>query len=191
MINRIVSKRDYHTEDYTTLTSDNIDDVNEKEKDMYLVLVLIAHACPIQYKKLQDDLENDFSKGNDLYPKTLVKAYHLLNEFKCTKVKLDTPFISDSALVFSQNIIPNGQRNTAKKEPQCFGCGKKGYTIVSCPDCKAKKKGSNKTQEPQNNTEKRLTFAQDVDSQKTDGSQFGIGCFCVNENISATQLSNG
>ena len=126
----------------------------------------------------------------------MVKAYHLLNEFKNTKVKIETPVINESGLVFAQNKNQTSQdkSNKKEKEPYCYGCGKKGCTIVSCPDCKAKNRNKNKGDEQSqmvkkdksqstSNKEKRLTFEQDVDSDNsdTDGSQFGIGCFCTND----------
>ena len=105
MINNIVFARVYNNEDYTQLNSNEIDEVLEKSKQMYMALVFIDHACPIRYKKLQDELENDFAKGNDLYPKTLVKAYHLLNEFKSTKIKIENPVKIDPGLTFHRNFF--------------------------------------------------------------------------------------
>ena len=163
MINNIVASRDYNTEDYTQLNSNEIDEVLEKSKKMYMALVFIDHACPIRYKKLQDELENDFSKGNDLYPKTLVKAYHLLNEFKSTKIKIENPVKIEPGLTFAQKHFSVANPPASKKkEPHCFGCGKKGWTIVSFPDYrKNRNKKVNKDDRKEERGNKKLAFTQE------------------------------
>jgi hypothetical protein len=56
-----------------------------------------------QYGKLLEELENDFTKGNDdSYPDTLVKAYHLLSEYKHYQPKKFVPTDSSSSVAFVQ-----------------------------------------------------------------------------------------
>ena len=44
----------------------------------------INKADSKRFSRLQEELENDYTKGVDHYPKSVVKAYHLLNDFKST-----------------------------------------------------------------------------------------------------------
>ena len=44
--------------------------------------MFIAQANKCRYEKLQEDLENTYTWGNQDYPQNMVTAFKLLNEFK-------------------------------------------------------------------------------------------------------------
>jgi len=50
--------------------------------ELQMATMFIAQADKCWYGKLQEELENDFTRGSDGYPQTLVKAYHMINEYK-------------------------------------------------------------------------------------------------------------
>ena len=52
--------------------------------------MLIAQAVKKHYGKLQEDLKNSFTKGDNDYPTTLVSAYHIINKFKNWKLPQNT-----------------------------------------------------------------------------------------------------
>jgi hypothetical protein len=60
-----------------------------------------------RYRKLQEELEDSFTRGNDDYATTLVKAFHLISEYKHYEVKTSTPDAS---------TVTFAQKTTAKQK---------------------------------------------------------------------------
>jgi hypothetical protein len=65
---------------YETITKAQKLIVNSSASELYQATMFLHQSDRRQYSKLLEELENDFTKGNDDYPDTLVKAYHLLSE---------------------------------------------------------------------------------------------------------------
>jgi hypothetical protein len=81
ILNIITEKR--HTGlAYEKLTAEQKLDVNSSASELYQATMFLHQSDRRQYGKLLEELENDFTKGNDDYPQTLVKAYHLLCKYK-------------------------------------------------------------------------------------------------------------
>ena len=80
-ITKFVSQQK-HQKKLTELTKDERKECNEEAKEIYLAVAFIHASDRKRYGKLIKDLENDHTKGNNNYPKDMVKAYQLLNEFK-------------------------------------------------------------------------------------------------------------
>ncbi len=51
-------------------------------REAYLACMLLRGADSIQYGPLKTELANDMTKGQDNYPKTMVEAARLLNDYK-------------------------------------------------------------------------------------------------------------
>ena len=51
-------------------------------KNKYLGMALILGACRKRYSKLMTELQNDYTKGNNNYPRNVVKEYNLLEHYK-------------------------------------------------------------------------------------------------------------
>ena len=64
---------------------EHIDKAKARNKEKFLSFCLIAKADQNRYGNLKTELENDFTKGDDRYPKTLSKALHLLTNYKREK----------------------------------------------------------------------------------------------------------
>ena len=67
---------------YETITEAEKLIVNSSASELYQLTMFLHQSDRRRYGKLLHELENDFTKGNDDYPDTLVKAYHLLSEYK-------------------------------------------------------------------------------------------------------------
>ncbi len=65
-----------------SLNPSEVEDIKSAFEDLYLALEFIQQADKKRYRKLQEELENYFTKGNNNYPTNMAKAYQLLNEFK-------------------------------------------------------------------------------------------------------------
>ena len=51
-------------------------------RDIYLACAFVISSDLRRYGCLIEELENDYTKGNDNYPRNMVKAYQLLNKYK-------------------------------------------------------------------------------------------------------------
>jgi hypothetical protein len=91
-----------------------------------------------RYGKLLEELENDYTKGNDDYPQTLVKAYHLLCEYKHYQPKF-VPSDSSSSVAFVQKNKSMSRTSEKVKDDSwilkatCHECGEIGHIRPQCP----------------------------------------------------------
>ena len=51
-------------------------------KELCFATAFILQCGTCRYRKLLEELENDFTKGHNNYPIDMVKAYQLLNAYK-------------------------------------------------------------------------------------------------------------
>jgi hypothetical protein len=92
-----------------------------------------------RFGKLVEELENDYTKGNDNYPQDLVSAYRLLSEYKNWQRYQNVPEATSVAFVNKQST--DGFEEWAKKQT-CHLCGKKGHVKPQCPDVNKNKEDS-------------------------------------------------
>jgi hypothetical protein len=63
-------------------------------------MMFIMQADKCQYENLQEELQNNYTHGNDDYPSNLIKAYHMLNEYQhCMPKKQD---VDTNLVAFAQ-----------------------------------------------------------------------------------------
>ena len=180
----IVSK-DLHDMDeprHSSLTAEQIENVQIVARERYLAVALIAQADRRRFGKLQDDLENAFTMGNNNYPKTIDKAFGLLNDFKVTQPKVES--MSKQGLGFAQTKFKPEQKPYA-----CPQCGKQGVSIRNCPVCRKRKVEEDKPKEKekfkpkvkQETTQVTFTNDMDDDGQASITSGFGALQFTLNQ----------
>ena len=56
--------------------------INAAARYIYLSCAFIFASDPKRYGRLVEELENDYTNGNNNYPTNMVKAYQLINEYK-------------------------------------------------------------------------------------------------------------
>ena len=81
-ITRMVCKEEHGHEDLTRLNDDERDDIDDLASKRYLSIAFLQQSDKRRYGKLTEELENDFTKGNDNYPRDVTKSYQLLNDYK-------------------------------------------------------------------------------------------------------------
>jgi len=169
--------------------------------ELQMATMFIAQADKRHYGKLQEELENDFTCGNDGYPQTLVKAYHMINKYKNWAPR---SFIAADAsgLAFAQKSKTPGKQKEKNdtnwhKTATCHKCGKKGHISPNCtetqeddPDAEkddsSTEKVSNKNQKQKGNQHATLACVTSEEMlSDSDDSNFG---FC-NANFVSTQLN--
>ena len=118
---------------------DNINAAWERNKERFLAFALIAKSDNNRYGDLKTELENDYTKGDNRYPKMVTKALHLLTNFKVDKKNNSKG--SQNNVSFAQkqkgnnnNNNNNNRDNSWHKDATCHHCGKKGHIKPNCPD---------------------------------------------------------
>ena len=72
----------YSTTAEADLQDDKIKTIETTAREIYLACAFIINSDLRRYRHLIEDLENDYTKGNDNYPRNMVKSYQLLNKYK-------------------------------------------------------------------------------------------------------------
>ena len=72
----------YSTTAEADLQDDEIKMIEITAREIYLACTLVINSDLRRYGHLIEELENDYTKGNDNYPCNMVKSYQLLNEYK-------------------------------------------------------------------------------------------------------------
>jgi hypothetical protein len=117
-------------------------------REAYLACMLLRGADSIRYGPLKTELANDMTKGQDNYPKTMVEAARLLNDYKVSvraQRARDDPgegmaFVQDRGGNRSGGGTgrPNGTGGGAAardpNNPNCWHCGQPGHHMNRCPD---------------------------------------------------------
>ena len=56
--------------------------INAAAREIYPSCAFVIAYDPKRYGRLIEELENDYTKGNNKYPKNMVKYHQLINEYK-------------------------------------------------------------------------------------------------------------
>ena len=108
------------------LQDDKINMIETTTREIYLACAFLINSDLRRYGRLIEELENEYTKGNDNYPRNMVKSYQLLNEYKQWNPRATLP--ESLGVAFSQqgNNNKSVQRTTEwKKKETCHNCGQK------------------------------------------------------------------
>ena len=111
-------------------------------REAYLACMLLRGADSIRYGPLKTELANDMTKGQDNYPKTMVEASRLLNDYKVATRAQRARDDPGEGMAFVQDRGGgrrggSGARASAARDPDdpnCWHCGKPGHQMRRCPD---------------------------------------------------------
>ena len=124
--------------EFAKLTEAQQAKIRETAEEQYLAYVFFRQSGT-QHNKCKVDLSNDYTKGEDLYPKNRQSALHLLNKY--SKSYVSKPTESQGSSYAQQG--GGGQSQQKKpydkehwKDKNCFNCGKLGHPSTQCPDKK-------------------------------------------------------
>jgi hypothetical protein len=116
-------------------------DTRAKAEERYLSYVFLRQSGK-QHNKLKVDLQNDFTTGDDRYPKNRQATLHLLDKYSKSIVVSQTT--SSEGTSFAQRGGKGGGNNNNNhnqdgydkaywKDKDCFNCNKKGHPSNHCP----------------------------------------------------------
>lgn len=113
--------------------------------EAYLACMLLRGADSIRYGALKTKLANDMTKGQDHYPKTVVEATRLLNDYRVNprvQCVRDDPregvaFVQDRGNKREGGTGWNkgsGGSGRDAKSPNCWHCNQPGHHMNRCPE---------------------------------------------------------
>ena len=133
------------TTPFDNLTPDQQKDIRAKAEERYLSYIFLRQSGK-QHNKLKVDLQNDFTTGDDRYPKNRQATLHLLDKYSKSVVVSQTT--SSEGASFAQRGgrgggSSNNNQNTNQnqdgydksywKDKECYNCNKKGHPSNQCP----------------------------------------------------------
>jgi hypothetical protein len=119
---------------FDSLTTVEQDVVQKDAEERYISYAFLRQSGP-QHGKLKVDLQNDFTTGNNCYPKTCQQTLHLLD--KLSKTTVTKPTSSEGAS-FAQGGGKGGKKKetfdkACWKGKTCFKCNGKDHPANHCP----------------------------------------------------------
>ena len=131
-----------HKQSYSSLTSDKQALARSEAKERVLSYALIVSSSN-QHKKIKEDLSNDFTKGEDYYPRDRSQALMMMDHYS----KSPTAVVVSEGTSFAQTgKKKKGDKDKPKttdkdpkefnkeywKDKECYRCGKKGHPATAC-----------------------------------------------------------
>ena len=112
-----------------------------------LALSFLKRADKVRYGSLWTELENQYTRGTDQYPKDLTAAYNMLLNYRRQHngsnrrhgTHIQDEFGDDDnvqtemSFLQSQAIVA-GTDGVIHERTKCFNCNKKGHYVNECPD---------------------------------------------------------
>ena len=108
----------YSTTAEADLQDDELKMIETTARKIYLACAFVINSDLRRYGRLIEELENDYTKGNDNYPQNMVKAYQLLNEYKQWNPRATLPESSGAAFSQQANNNKSAQGTTEWKKKQ-------------------------------------------------------------------------
>ena len=136
-----------HNQAFATLGAAEQQAVREDAEEHYISYAFLRQSGT-QHGNLKVDLQNDFTTGNNRYPKNRQQTLHLLDKYSKTVVPKTTQ--SEGTLFAQKGGRGNGKaagrgngagKSNGKpfdkeywKDKECFKCNKKGHPSSHCPN---------------------------------------------------------
>jgi len=124
------------------LTADHCQEALDRQD----AVAFLMSADRNRYEGLLQDLENEYLKDQDNYPRSLHQAYSLLVNWKAPTYIRGTPTGAHDGVVFTQGVqevVPTVQTattlvNTGPEKIVCRYCKESGHGVDDCPKLAAK-----------------------------------------------------
>jgi len=114
----------------------------EKAKLRFMALAFLSGARHDTYGDLLTELENDSLKGYDIFPSTVVEAYHMMANYTVKRRQhgfQGKRYMKTPAVGFLQEGSTNGKKAVPGTDGlihahiKCFACQKQGHYSNKCP----------------------------------------------------------
>jgi hypothetical protein len=127
-----------HSRAFAALTVSEQEAVREDAEERYLSYAFLRQSGAAQHGNLKVDLQNDFTTGDNRYPKNRQQTLHLLDKYNKTVVP---KAVQSEGASFAQrgsdksDKSGNGKDSFDKKywkDKECYKCHKKGHPASHC-----------------------------------------------------------
>jgi len=184
---------------FASMTPDQQSEVRTKAEERYLSYIFLRQSGK-QHNKLKVDLQNDFTTGDDRYPKNRQATLHLLDKYsKSIVVSHTTPSEGTS---FAQRGGKGGGNNNNQnqnqddydkdywKDKKCYNCNKTGHPSNKCP-LKKQKNDDDKSVSTRTSKSSKSDKATDINkAQKKLKKSFATLTSKINEMENESDLSD-
>ena len=131
-----VAKETFNTEYANIFNADDAKAVREDAEERYISYVFLRQSSK-NHATLRAELSNDFTKGDNQYPRTRQQTLHLLDNY--TTNKITTTVEKSEGVAFAQKGKQGKQKPYDKKywkDKECYNCGEKGHPSSHCKEPK-------------------------------------------------------
>ena len=184
---------------FASMTPEQQTEVRTKAEERYLSYIFLRQSGK-QHNKLKVDLQNDFTTGDDRYPKNRQATLHLLDKYsKSIVVSHTTPSEGTS---FAQRGGKGGGNNSNQnqnkddydkdywKDKKCYNCNKTGHPSNKCP-LKKQKNDDDKSVSTRTSKSSKSDKATDINkAQKKLKKSFATLTSKINEMENESDLSD-
>jgi Reverse transcriptase (RNA-dependent DNA polymerase)/Zinc knuckle len=124
--------------DYDVMDADDAAAVRDDAKELFLATIFLLNADRRRYKELQLVTQNDYTRGTNKYPRTMVGAYELLNGYTSMYRGPNLPRGNDGVSFNQNGDSADGTANVnagggGKANVKCHNCKKLGHYERECP----------------------------------------------------------
>ena len=102
----------YSTTAEADIQDDELKIIETTARDIYLSFAFVINSNLKQYGRLIEKLENNYTKGNDNYPRNIVKVYQLINEYRKCNPRATLP--ESLGVAFSQQGTNKSAQQTTE-----------------------------------------------------------------------------
>ena len=106
----------------------------------YLACLFIRTINQERYGPLKTKLAYDWAFGEDSYPKTVAKAFKLVEQWEDEHGSKSSKGKTGDNEEVGVGFVQQGLPKAAKADINCYGCGKKGHYGWECPNSSKEKK---------------------------------------------------
>lgn len=111
-------------------------DAKEKSKEAHLACVFVMGLCQVRYGKLVKDIKNDQANDRDSWPKTVHKAYELVQTWMFDRRNHSGRRVNGPANDgISFGTVGERTKKDGDKDTQSAGGGKHGRRNIKCWKC--------------------------------------------------------
>jgi hypothetical protein len=172
---------------FDSLSTTDQDLVRKDAEERHISHTFLRQSGP-QHGKLKVDLQNDFTAGNNYYPKTRQQTLHLLDKHSKTAVTKPTP--SEGASFAQGGGDGNGKAGKKKeaydkacwKGKTCYKCNGKDHPANHCPK-------SSKTEKSDDDDASAASTAESVNKLKKDFKKMSKAFATVNAKLDSLKES--